>query len=191
MASVGQPLTATLTNTGSATGSISPPTASPFKAPTPAPSLSAAQPADRPLAIGANCTITVTFNSSAAGTFTGTLNVASNTAIPASVNLTGTASASAGTINLQAGTVPPSGPAINFGTVVAPTTTSAQAVVLTNTGSTTIEPVVGNDRYREPICSSANHQLRQFSGGWGILLRIVQVRAQGTGRILRSIDRDQ
>jgi len=141
VASVGQPMTATLTNTGSANVNIS------------GISIGGTNQSDfsvssttcgSTLAIGANCTITVTFNSATAGTFNGTLNVASNAAgSPASVNLTGTASASAGTISLQAGTVPPAGPAIAFGTVVAPTVTTGQAVVLTNTGSTTMSLALG------------------------------------------------
>ncbi len=141
VASVGQPLSATLTNTGSASVNISGITigganARDFSV--------TSTTCGSTLAIGANCTITVTFNSSAAGTFTGTLNVASNSAgSPASVNLTGTASASAGTIDLQAGTVPPAGPALAFGTVVAPTVTTGQAVVLSNTGSTAMNLTLG------------------------------------------------
>ena len=96
------------------------------------------------LAIGANCSITVTFTSATAGTFFAALNVNGNAVVtPASTNLTGAASASDGTINLQPGTTPPSGPTINFGTVVAPTTTAGQAVVLTNTGSTTMALTLG------------------------------------------------
>ncbi|MDR3745278.1 MAG: choice-of-anchor D domain-containing protein [Acidobacteriaceae bacterium] len=141
VASVGEPMTATLTNTGTATVNISGITiggtnSGDFNV--------SSTTCRSTLAIGANCTITVTFNSATAGTFAGTLNVASNAAgSPASVNLTGTASASAGTINLQAGTVPPSGPALSFGTVVAPTTTTGQAVILSNTGSTAMSLTLG------------------------------------------------
>ena len=134
--STGQPLTSTLTNTGSAVLRISGIT------------IGGTNPGDfsvtsttcgATLAIGANCTITATFNSSSPGTFLGTLNVASNAAgSPASVNLTGTASATAGSINLQSGTIPPAGPTITFPTEVAGSVSTAQAVVLTNTGSTTM-----------------------------------------------------
>ena len=96
------------------------------------------------LGIGANCSITVTFASTTAGTFSAALNVNSNGLVsPASTTLTGTSSASAGTVNLQPGTVPPSGPALSFGTIVAPTVTTPQAVVLTNTGATTMSLAVG------------------------------------------------
>jgi hypothetical protein len=141
VSSVGQPLTATLTNTGSAKVSISSITVGGAN---PSDFIVSSTTCGSTLAIGANCTITVTFNSASPGTFGGTLNVASNAAgSPASVNLSGTASTSAGTINLQAGTVPPSGPALSFGTVVAPTTTTGQAVVLTNTGSTAMTLALG------------------------------------------------
>jgi hypothetical protein len=134
VASVGEPMTATLTNTGTANVDISGIT------------IGGTNPSDFSvtsttcgsiLPIGANCTITVTFNASAAGTFLGTLNVASNAAgSPASVNLTGTASASAGTLSVQAGTVPSAGPSIVFPAQVAGTTSTGQAVVISNTGST-------------------------------------------------------
>lgn len=141
--SVSQSMTATLTNTGSAKvniSSISPGGTNAADFTVTGGTCSTATP----LAIGANCTIIVSFNSSSAGTFTGTLNVASNAAgSPASVNLTATASASGGTISLQSGTVPPTGPALSFGTVVAPSTTAPQAVVLTNTGSTTMPLTLG------------------------------------------------
>jgi hypothetical protein len=136
VASAPQTLTATLTNTGSANVSIANISTSNltyFSVPGANPGTCAVS---MPLAIGASCTVNVAFNSSTAGTFSGTLNVASNAAgSPASVNLTGTASASAGTIKLQVGTVPPSGPTINFPTVVAPSLTTAQAIVLKNTGA--------------------------------------------------------
>jgi hypothetical protein len=141
VASVGQPQTAMLTNTGSANVNISGIT---IGGTNPSDFSVSSTTCGSTLAIGANCTITVTFNSATAGTFLGTLNVASNAAgSPASVNLTGTASASAGTINLQPGTVPPAGPAIAFGTVVASSVTTAQAVVLTNTGSTAMTLALG------------------------------------------------
>lgn len=96
------------------------------------------------LAIGANCTVTVTFASSTAGTYSAVLSVNSNAVVtPASTMLTGSSATTAGTISLQAGTVPPSGPALAFGTVVAPTATSPQAVVLSNTGSTSMSLTLG------------------------------------------------
>lgn len=96
VASAGQPLTATLTNTGSANVFISSIT---IGGTNPSDFAVSSTTCGSTLAIGTNCTITVTFNSSTGGTFTGTLNVASNaTGSPASVNLTGTASTSAGTI---------------------------------------------------------------------------------------------
>lgn len=141
VATVAQTATATFTNTGSARVSISGITiggtnASDFSV--------SNTTCGSTLAIGANCTITVSFNSSAAGTFNGTLNVASTAAgSPATVSLTGTASASSGTVALQAGVTPPTGPSLNFGTVVAPSTTTGQAVVLTNTGSTSMRLTLG------------------------------------------------
>ena len=135
VASLGQSLTATLTNTGTASvqiGTIS------FNGANPG-DFSKTTTCGSTLAIGANCTITVTFNSSTAGTFTAALNVATNAAgSPQSVNLTGTAAANAGTIDLSAGTIPPSGPSLNFGSILAGNTTTAQAVVLTNNGATTM-----------------------------------------------------
>jgi hypothetical protein len=134
--STGQALTTTLTNTGSAVVRISGIT------------IGGTNPGDfsvtsttcgATLAINTSCTITATFNSSSPGTFLGTLNVASNAAgSPASVNLTGTASASAGTIDLQSGVIPPAGSTVTFPTQVAGSVSTAQAVVLTNTGSTTM-----------------------------------------------------
>jgi hypothetical protein len=128
-----QQQTATLTNTGTAT----------IK--TPNVSISGTNQSDfsqtnnctAPLAVGAHCTITVTFTSSTAGTFSASLNVNSNGAVvtPAATALTGTSSANEGTVDLQAGVVPPTGPALSFGPVVAPTVTTPQAVVLMNTGS--------------------------------------------------------
>ncbi len=141
VASSGESLMATLTNTGTApvqVGTIS------FNGANPGDFSKTGTTCASTLAIGANCTITVTFNSSTAGTFTAALNVATNAAgSPQSVNLTASAAANAGTIDLAAGTIPPSGAPIAFGTIVAGSTTSPQAVVLANTGSTTMNLGLG------------------------------------------------
>jgi hypothetical protein len=139
--SLAEPLTATLSNTGAAQVNLSGITigganASDFTV--------SSSTCLSNLGSGANCTITVTFNAATPGTFAGTLNVASNAAdSPASINLTGAASASAGAIPVQTGTAPPAGPALAFGTVVAPSTTAGKAVVLTNVGSATMPLALG------------------------------------------------
>lgn len=139
--SAGQAMTATLTNTGSATVKIG--TMS-FTGTTPGDFSVTGTTCGATLSIGASCTIAVTFNSGTAGTFNGTLNVASNAAgSPALTSLTGTAAASAGSINLQPGTIPPTGPSITFPSQVAGSVSTAQAVVLTNTGATTMNLALG------------------------------------------------
>jgi hypothetical protein len=131
--STGEPQTATLTNTGTATMKIN------------SVSISGTNQSDfavtgntcgATLAVGANCTITVTFTSSTPGTFTAALNVNSNAVVsPAAATLTGTADTSVG-LGLVAGTsTPPSVPSITFPTIVAGSVTTGQAVVVTNNGS--------------------------------------------------------
>jgi rhamnogalacturonan endolyase len=96
------------------------------------------------LAVGANCSITVTFTSSAPGTFTGTLNVTSNASgSPASIALTGTASTGAA-LSLGAGTsTPPTVPSITFPTMVAGSVSASQGVVVTNSGSVPLTLTLG------------------------------------------------
>jgi hypothetical protein len=131
--STGEPQTATLTNTGTATMKIN------------SVSISGTNQSDfavtgntcgATLAVGANCTITVTFTSSTPGTFTAALNVNSNAVVsPAAATLTGTADTSVG-LGLVAGTsTPPTVPSITFPTIVAGSVTTGQAVVVTNNGS--------------------------------------------------------
>lgn len=128
-----EPLTATLTNTGSASvtvGSVS---------------ISGTNQSDftvtgntcgSTLAIGANCSITVTFNSGSAGNFSAQLNVASSAVdTPVSVALTATVATSV-SLNLDAGTsIAPTVPSLTFATITAGSTSVAQDVVVTNTGS--------------------------------------------------------
>jgi hypothetical protein len=141
VAGVGSQMTSTLTNTGPASlniGQIFIGGANPS-----AYSVSSTT-CGSTLASGANCSITVSFLSPVAGTFNATLDVASNAVgSPAVVSLTGSASAAAGTLSLQPGTPPPAGPALNFGTVTAPSSSTPQAVVITNTGSSTMPLTLG------------------------------------------------
>ena len=128
-----QAQTATLTNTGTAAVKFS------------GTSITGANPSDftvtgntcpANLAIGANCSITVTFASSTAGTFSGILNVLSNAVVtPASTTLAGTTT-TAVPLGLNAGTSSaPSVPSITFPTIVAGSVTTGQTLVVQNTGS--------------------------------------------------------
>jgi len=128
-----QAQTATLTNTGSAPVKIT------------GASISGANQSDftvtgntcgTTLAIGANCSITVTFASITAGTFSGALNVASNAAgSPASATLTGIADTPVPfTVTAGSGSSP-SPPSITFPSMVAGSVSAGQALVVTNNGS--------------------------------------------------------
>jgi hypothetical protein len=83
-----------------------------------------------PLAAGANCTISVTFAPTVAGTRSGTLTIPDdNDGVPGStqsVSLTGTATAAAATVSPTS---------LSFNNVVFGTTSAPQTVTLTNTGS--------------------------------------------------------
>jgi hypothetical protein len=141
LVSVGQPLTATLTNTGQFVVNISGVTIggtnqSDFAV--------TGNTCGATLAIGANCSITVTFTSAVAGTFSGLLNVASDAVgSPASSALAGTASNSVA-LNLAAGTSsPPTVPSITFPSMVAGGVSPAQVVVVTNSGAVPLTLALG------------------------------------------------
>jgi hypothetical protein len=135
-----EPMTATLSNTGSAVASIGGVT------------ITGANPGDftvtqntcqSTLAIGANCSITVAFDSSSAGNFSGQLNVATNAVGgAASVALTATAANSTG-LNLDAGTsMSPSVPSLTFASMTAGSTSLPQDLVITNSGSVALSLAV-------------------------------------------------
>ena len=135
-----EPLTATLTNTGSATVKISGVTITGINA---SDFTVTGNTCGATLAIGANCSITVTFASTTAGTFSAALNVASNAAASPSVALTGTTT-TAVPLNLNAGTSStPTVPSITFPTLVAGSVSTGQTVVVANTGSVPLTLALG------------------------------------------------
>lgn len=84
------------------------------------------------LAAGASCTIDVLFTPTAAGTRTGTLNVADNaTGSPQTVTLTGTGA-------IQLGTIAISPTSLTFATQTVGTTSAAQTVTVSNTGGVNV-----------------------------------------------------
>ncbi|MDR3676720.1 MAG: choice-of-anchor D domain-containing protein [Acidobacteriota bacterium] len=117
-------LAITLTNTGNATLTYTPPLP-----------LTGANPSDfsesdncgGSLAAGANCTVNVTFTPSASGTRTASLTLTSNASnSPQMVSLSGMGTSSA--VSLSAST-------LTFATQTVGTTSTAQAILLTNTGN--------------------------------------------------------
>jgi len=132
--SLGETLTATLTNTGGAIVNVG------------VPATSGANQSDFAMtgntcgsvvAVGASCSISVTFTSGTPGSFSAVLNVPNNaTGNSASVALTGAAATSVGTLSLDAGTsVASSAPSVTFPAILVGTVTAPEAVILTNTGS--------------------------------------------------------
>jgi hypothetical protein len=84
------------------------------------------------LAVGASCTINVTFTPTAAGTRTGTLTVNDNAAgSPHTVSLSGTGVAPAPAVSLSPAS-------LTFGNQNTGTTSAAQSVTLTNTGTASL-----------------------------------------------------
>jgi len=82
------------------------------------------------VAVGGNCTISVTFTPAAAGTRTAAVTIADSAAgSPQTITLTGTGTASS--VSLSATT-------LTFGSQAVATTSAAQAVVLTNTGNASL-----------------------------------------------------
>jgi hypothetical protein len=75
----------------------------------------------------ASCTVTVSFSPTAAGSFTATVNIPDNATVAQSIALTGTATTTAPVISL-------SSPSLTF-TQPAESTSAAQTVTLTNTGT--------------------------------------------------------
>lgn len=122
----GQPQTVTLTNTGNETLNITGIAATP-------PFSQQSSTCGSTLAAKANCTIFVTFDPSSKGAQTGTVSVADDApGSPQIVNLMGT------------GTVVELSPAsLSFGSQTVNTTSAAQTVTLTNTGSTALKVTIG------------------------------------------------
>jgi rhamnogalacturonan endolyase len=88
------------------------------------------------LGIGASCNITVTFASTAAGSFSAALNVNSNAIVsPASATLSGMADTPV-PFSVTAGSGSnPTSPSVTFPSIVAGSVSAGQAVVVTNNGS--------------------------------------------------------
>lgn len=84
------------------------------------------------LANGASCTLTVTFNPTAAGTRTGTLTVADNASnSPQTISLSGTGASAGGSVALSPAS-------IDFGNVAVGGYSNWQSLTLTNSGATAV-----------------------------------------------------
>jgi hypothetical protein len=84
------------------------------------------------LAAGASCLVSVTFTPKSAGTRNGSIAFSDNAAAsPQSVTLTGTGVAASAVVSLSPGS-------LNFGSQTVGTTSSSQAVTLSNTGNATL-----------------------------------------------------
>ncbi len=123
------PTNITLTNTGSGNLTISAITKSGTNAAEFAASGSCVSATTVTVAPGANCTLAAAFTPAAAGTRTATLTVASNAATNPAITLSGTGSA----VPVPAVTLSRS--AVTFATQTISTTSAAQTVTLTNSGS--------------------------------------------------------
>jgi len=128
-AATSNPTNVTLTNTGSGNLTISAITKSGTNAAEFSPSGSCVSATAVTIAPGGNCTLSATFTPSATGARTATLTVASNAATNPAITLSGTGSS----VPVPAVTLSRS--AVAFATQTISTTSAAQTVTLTNSGS--------------------------------------------------------